>query len=352
MDELPIVPTVRLRAALGRHPGHWLGATCRAVGVSERGAKKSEIEAVASVLENPVSLSVIVNGLATEARGLLHAVLTNGGTARYASIAKRFGDESEDSYFRWEHPPTSLIGRLRVLGILFVGYMLANTRRQRTLVIPVELRSPLKQVLAGEGAVTDLPLPTKAVEPPVYELDVRLRYIEPAIWRRFTVPGTLTLSQLHRAVQAVMGWAGYHLYCWTIDGAMYGEPGNGELEWLNARRTRLEDVLHGPGQRVHYEYDLGDSWEHDVTVPAIRERAPGEAVPRCLGGERACPPEDAGGVPGYYELIEVLTNPAHPEYEERVEWVGDTWLAEAFSKEQADRELMATARRGRWAIQP
>ena len=350
VDQLPIVPTVRLRSALGRLPGHWLGAVCRAVGVSEGGAKKSKIDAVSGLLQNPASLAPIVNALGAEARSLLQAILTQGGTARYGAVVKQFGDEAVDSYFWWEHPPTSVIGRLRVLGLVYVGYTLVNTRRQRTLVVPADLRGPLQEVLDPEGQLVPTPVATKTVEPPVYELDVRLRGIDPAIWRRFTVPGHLTLRQLHRAVQAVMGWEDYHLYCWTIDEELYGEPGDGNLDWRNASRTRIEDVLLEPRQRVLYEYDLGDSWEHDVTVLAIRERAPHETVPRCLGGERACPPEDAGGVLGYYELLDILTNPTHPDYEERLEWVGDTWLAEAFSKEAADRDLMATARRGRWAL--
>nr|MDQ2695392.1 plasmid pRiA4b ORF-3 family protein [Pseudomonadota bacterium] len=43
--------------------------------------------------------------------------------------------------------------------------------------------------------------------------------------------------------------------------------------------------------------------------------------PRCLAGERACPPEDCGGVPGYYQLLEILADPSHDEYAGMVEWL-------------------------------
>ena len=34
-----------------------------------------------------------------------------------------------------------------------------------------------------------------------------------------------------------------------------------------------------------------------------------------------CPPEDCGGVWGYYDLIKILKNPRHKEHAEMLEWL-------------------------------
>jgi len=53
----------------------------------------------------------------------------------------------------------------------------------------------------------------------------------------------------------------------------------------------------------------------------------------------ACPPEDVGGIWGYYELLDVIRNPQHPDHEEMSEWVGDQFDPEAFDLEEVNRYL-------------
>jgi len=44
--------------------------------------------------------------------------------------------------------------------------------------------------------------------------------------------------------------------------------------------------------------------------------SPGTAYPVCTGGERACPPEDCGGIGGFYDLLDALGDPTHDQHEE------------------------------------
>jgi hypothetical protein len=50
----------------------------------------------------------------------------------------------------------------------------------------------------------------------------------------------------------------------------------------------------------------------------------------CLGGARACPPEDCGGTSGYDNLLKILRNPKHEEHESMKEWLGRPFDPQAF----------------------
>jgi Plasmid pRiA4b ORF-3-like protein len=74
---------------------------------------------------------------------------------------------------------------------------------------------------------------------------------------------------------------------------------------------------------IDYTYDFGDYWEHRLTVTGARAGEPGVSYPRYVGGERNGPPEDCGGIPGFYEFLEALADPAHPSHADVTEWAGD-----------------------------
>ena len=98
-----------------------------------------------------------------------------------------------------------------------------------------------------------------------------------------------------------------------------------------AARTRLRDVLQPRKTRIDYLYDMGDSWEHRLTVSKVRQGEPGGFYPRLVGGEWAGPPEDCGGIPGYENLIEAMADPKHPERQELLDWIGEPFDPEAFN---------------------
>jgi hypothetical protein len=185
---------------------------------------------------------------------------------------------------------------------------------------------------AGSWVIPELKLPSRAplvyspvVSPSetVHELRVTLDVVTPAVWRDFVLPSGASLASLHRALQAVMGWEGYHLHEFNIEGRRYGVD-DGE-SWdeppLDERQHRLRELLDA-GATFQYTYDFGDGWDHTIEVRAVRPAFPAEVVPRCTDGARACPPEDVGGFPGYAEMLASLGDPSHDERERYLEWLG------------------------------
>lgn len=67
----------------------------------------------------------------------------------------------------------------------------------------------------------------------------------------------------------------------------------------------------------------------------------GVSYPICVTGKRNCPPEDCGGVWGYQDLLAILANPAHPEYAEQLDWLGEEFDPEQFNLELANTLLAA-----------
>jgi len=154
-------------------------------------------------------------------------------------------------------------------------------------------------------------------------LRIELKDSEPAIWRVVEVPTSITLKVLHDIVQAAMGWLDYHLWELVIGDQAYGLPM--DEDWGTeprkiASRTRLRDVLSGT-TTIDYTYDFGDSWEHSLTISDVRPGEPGTGYPRFIEGKRDCPPEDCGGIPGFYEMLEARADPQHPNHAEMTEWL-------------------------------
>lgn len=188
--------------------------------------------------------------------------------------------------------------------------------------------------------------------PDIYQLKVTLRGTDPPIWRRLLVPADLILADLHGVLQIAMGWDNAHLYDFRVGKQTYGRPNPEESFYniaptINDRKVRLQDVLPRVGSKLVYTYDMGDSWEHSVAVEKRMPADPSVTYPMCTGGERACPPEDCGGIGGYYGLLEARQNPEDKRHKELLEWVGEDWDPAAFSVEAVNRVLQPRRRGGR-----
>ncbi len=163
----------------------------------------------------------------------------------------------------------------------------------------------------------------------VCQFKVTLNGIEPPIWRRIQVPASYSFWDLHVALQDAMGWLDYHLHVFLVRkprGRKDVEIGIPDEEYedhvvLPGWRVPIAEYFTAPGSRALYRYDFGDDWEHEVLLEGVLPKEKGARYPRCLAGERACPPEDCGGVPGYLDLLDVLSNPQHEEHGEMVAWL-------------------------------
>ncbi len=175
----------------------------------------------------------------------------------------------------------------------------------------------------------------------LYLLKIQLLDIEPAIWRRFVVPAGISLDRLHDVIQIVMGWTDSHHHEFSIGKKRYIEYPQFKEDGLVCGQYRLVDLIKQKGRRFSYCYDFGDDWVHEIVLEDSRYFNPEcNWELNCVEGERACPPEDVGGVPGYYEFCHALSNPDHEDYERYLEWQGGLFDAERFDCEKVNRELM------------
>jgi hypothetical protein len=176
----------------------------------------------------------------------------------------------------------------------------------------------------GKGKIHRIPASER-----LYQFKITLKEIEPLIWRRIQVKDG-TLDKLHEHIQTSMGWTNSHLHQFTINGVIYGDPQLLYEGWqdetlpVNSLRTRISKIVPEDGSRFRfdYEYDFGDGWEHEVLFEGCLRAEKGRRYPICVEGERACPPEDVGGVGGYQEYLEAMADPKHEEHADYYEWRG------------------------------
>lgn len=169
-------------------------------------------------------------------------------------------------------------------------------------------------------------------EPVAFVVRLDLDGAKPPVWRRLRLAGELTLDRVHEVIQLAMGWTDTHLHRFVMGpkardwrtepflsayDVAQGDVGVAEAD------VRLDEVLREPGDRLFYEYDFGDAWNHTLKVERVEPWRPGGRTASCLDGRRACPPENVGGVHGYATILQALAGKVDPEDAD--------WLAEVLS---------------------
>lgn len=193
-----------------------------------------------------------------------------------------------------------------------------------------------------------------------YIIKIELLDSDPLIWRRVIMPADATFKRLHDVIQTVTNfqsgypYGGYHLYRFEVPEAnlyvtddeeaysdhqlykknkkKYDEqlrlapPKSVERYYLELMmkevrypsRIKIDKYLEG-GNTILYFYDFGDGWEFIVTLEKIVNDYH-FGFPTLLDGAETAPPEDAGGLGGFYEFLEIYSDESHPEHEETKIW--------------------------------
>jgi len=177
-----------------------------------------------------------------------------------------------------------------------------------------------------------------------YQLKITLHGSKPPIWRRILV-GNCSLSDLHSHIQSAMGWWNYHLHCFQINKQVYTDvetfDGSNDDTYTDSAVVRLSDIIpEGETKfKFRYEYDFGDSWEHVILFEKRVGVESADALPACIAGAGACPPEDCGGIWGYSDILAAIQNKNHERHEEFRGWIGRSFDPEAFDAEVATRRM-------------
>lgn len=139
---------------------------------------------------------------------------------------------------------------------------------------------------------------------PVVRLKVTLLELVPATWRRFQVPANFTLRRLHAVLQRVMGWKESPVHAFRVGDELFGVPSESPAGIKDSRWIALQDLLARQTRTFFYDYQLDASWTHLVRIEGVVNGEPGNQIPLCLAGARACPPDWCGGPDAYVDLLE------------------------------------------------
>lgn len=216
--------------------------------------------------------------------------------------------------------------------------------------MPARKTAKTNKTTTRKAASKKAPAPASAtkITVPIYQIKVTLKNSKPSVWRRIQVRSDATLGELHAIIQTAMGWSNSHLHHFIVGkrpnlrfiGAP--DPYEGDLDLMdgdNEDEVMVRQVLAGAKTKMTYEYDFGDSWEHEVVLEKVLEAEAGASYPRCVAGENACPPEDVGGVWGYVDFLQAINNPDHKQHNFYLEWVGGEFDPEEFDLDAVNKLL-------------
>ena len=177
---------------------------------------------------------------------------------------------------------------------------------------------------------------------PTYTFKIDLINTEPLVSRTIKVSSETTLYLMHHIIQTVMGWENRHLYEFSINNLRFADSRLVDEDFgdiTDVKKDLLEDVFPKTGATAIYLYDFGDGWKHQLELIEISNAPQNELLPSLVSGQNACPPEDCGGVYRFREIIEILADSTHEEYESVVEWLGPKFNPIQFNRLTIEKEL-------------
>jgi hypothetical protein len=134
----------------------------------------------------------------------------------------------------------------------------------------------------------------------------------------------MSLAELHFVLNETMGWFCSHPHSFSDGKRTFSDPDldlKGERGYVDERPMELQSIVK-PGGSLDYVYDFGDAWHHEIRVEQSLPADERLSYPLCIGGERACPPEDCGGPAGYSRVVEALQNTNDEAHDELLTSLG------------------------------
>jgi len=241
--------------------------------------------------------------------------------------------------------------RRRPLGGRTSGRALAPTRENSRQGFWTVWRPAVARLSAGRGLVAPMARggQTRGMTAPddIAILRIELERIKPLIWRRVAVRTSMNLKAVHSVIQAVMSWLDCHLWEFTANERKYSMLVPNDRDWneriKNVARTKLSALLTIGVRKFDYVYDMGDNWEHRIIVEKLKAAEPGALYPQFLGGERRCPPEDCGGIPGYYEFLVNIASKQNNKRKAALDWYGGPYDPDDIGEQQVITALSRVA---------
>lgn len=168
---------------------------------------------------------------------------------------------------------------------------------------------------------------------------------QPKIWRRLVVRESMWLSALHESLQISFEWFDYQTHSFQFGDQRFGNPlRREELLIEDDRDVMLADLKVAERNRFSYGYHFGEGWQVEILVEKVIPVEKGEKYPRCLGGERAGPPEDCGGLAAFHDMLTCLAEPSSDLCQEWREWIGPVYDPAVFDLVKAERALRKVRR--------
>jgi hypothetical protein len=205
-------------------------------------------------------------------------------------------------------------------------------------IVPVE---EMKRVLVSPGQEILKELY------PALSLKISLRLTEQyTVFRSFSVPISTSFAKLHEIIQIAFDWENMHLHQFQVGPYRISASSSNNEMYMDEEEINEEDItleaLGPAAKKFLYIYDFGDNWEHLITVGKRELKEREEVI--CTDGAGVSPWEDCGGPYGYHHIMQVLSNPEHPQYQEIQEWTEDMYLHE-FSKNAINMQLKGILKR-------
>jgi hypothetical protein len=169
-------------------------------------------------------------------------------------------------------------------------------------------------------------------------LRIELQGIEPLIWRRVAIRTATSMTNVHRVIQAAMGWLDSHLWEFQANGRKYAMLLPDDPDWNerfeNAETVSLAMLLATGVRQMEYVYDMGDYWEHLIIAERLTAPLPEVRYPQFLGGERRCPPADCGGPFGYSEFLRKISSKQSKTRKAALDWHGRPYDPDDISEQK------------------